>query len=348
MADWPRLVDAMWGEYSERRGELTSAPETLYIGGGTPSLMPSDLFRRLIDLFEISPSEFTIEANPDDVCAEKADAWLSAGVNRVSLGVQTFDDELLKSIGRRHDAATALRAYDILRERFDNVSIDLMFGLPGQTLSQWRQTVERAIAMRPEHISAYSLMYEEKTALTALRDAGRIKEADEELSLEMFSSLSRMLKEAGYEQYEISNYSLPGSRSRHNSAYWTGEEYLGIGPSAHSYDGDRVRRSNRPDLHRWLERFSTDGHAPQQKPFYDEELLSDEELQEERVMLGLRMKEGIDLKRFKADFGEMQTKSLLARASKWIEAGLLDQSDGHIALTEKGIMQSDTVMAELI
>ena len=196
LQDWSGFVDAVLKEFHDRSQEIIGWSEvTIYIGGGTPSLMPTAEFSRLMSgltgiLHELNPTviigEVTMEVNPDDVTAVRAQQWSEAGVNRVSMGVQTLVDKELKSIGRRHDAATAREAYGILRGYFDNVSLDLMFGLPYQTLESLRETLDGFLEMRPEHISAYSLMYEERSALTRMRDTGKLEETDEDISVSMF------------------------------------------------------------------------------------------------------------------------------------------------------------------
>ncbi|MDE6022867.1 MAG: radical SAM family heme chaperone HemW [Muribaculaceae bacterium] len=251
IADWHRYTDALIAELNERIEEMTCPLQTIYVGGGTPSLIPEDDFNRLIDAlrpFAGNVVEFTIEVNPDDVCQEKLELWKRGGVNRISIGIQSFDNQLLSIVGRQHDAKTANDAYNLARQYFDNISIDLMFGLPGQTVKMWENDVEEAIRLKPKHISAYSLMYEPGTALTALRDKGRLEEIPEEESESMFRILIEKLRNAGYDHYEISNFALPGFRSRHNSSYWLQIPYVGIGPSAHSYDGINSRRSNKSDL----------------------------------------------------------------------------------------------------
>lgn len=182
---------------------------------------------------------------------DKVAAWCAAGVNRVSMGVQSLMDSELKAICRRHTAGDAVEAYGLLRRSFRNISLDLIFGLPGQTPDSLRHTVDGFLDMAPEHISAYSLMYEELTALTRMRDRGTIDETAEADSVEMFAMVSDMFAGAGYEQYEISNYAREGFRSLHNSSYWKGLPYIGLGPGAHSYDGLRTRRENLPDLAAW-------------------------------------------------------------------------------------------------
>lgn len=328
---------------------------TIYIGGGTPSLMPADEFIRLSEALKPymdRVEEFTIEVNPDDVTDEMLDVWKRGGVNRISIGVQSLDNGLLSAMGRRHDSYTALTAYDRARQYFDNISVDLMFGLPGQTLRMWINDIRKIISLRPEHISAYSLMYEEGTALTALRDSGRMSEASEELSENMFVSLITELKNAGYEHYETSNFALPGFRSRHNSSYWYQSPYLGIGPSAHSYDGLRTRKSNRADLRGYLDYWKPlQGEASSKirhmENIMDIECLTDEELKEEYILTRLRTCEGIDLEDFKIRFGESEYSRLISRSERRIKDGSLIAYDNHLALAENAILISDSVILDL-
>lgn len=346
LADWQAFTDAVAREYAARRSELAdSETMTLYIGGGTPSLMPPEAIARLRDMIKIPVTEFTIEVNPDDVTAEKASAWLNAGVNRVSMGVQSLDDGELSRLGRRHDAACARRAYDILNRKFDNISLDLMFGLPGQTLESLSRTIEGFVEMSPQHISAYSLMYEERTALTRMRDAGTIEEQSEDMSIEMFRMVSAGLARAGYERYELSNYARSGYRSRHNSSYWQGIPYIGLGPAAHSYDGNRRRSSNVADVRQYVAFWQNDSVDPENAPA-DYEILTDEELREEMVLTRLRTVEGLDVNDFRRRFGELETLSLLSRAKK-IGHGLLTTAD-RICLTDDGVMIADDIISSLI
>lgn len=348
LADWPRLVSALLDEARVRVPELTGAGakcDTLYIGGGTPSLLPPGEFGRLAAgvLSLTGPvSEFTVEVNPDDVTGELADAWRGAGVDRVSMGVQSLVDDELRAIGRRHDSRRAREAYDTLRRRFGNVSLDLMFGLPGQTRRSLRESVAGVIDMRPEHVSVYSLMYEERTALTRMRDSGRIDETPEEESAAMFADISEMLDAAGYEQYEISNYSQPGFRSRHNSAYWSGEPYVGLGPAAHSYDGLRTRRANAPDVRAYISRWLDGGGDA-----VTVETLTDDELREEMIMTRLRTRGGIPLEEFRRRFGAVAFRSLLSASRRWVAGGLMEERDGTLALSRRGVMVSDEIIVSL-
>ena len=352
LANWESFARAVENEFSALSLPSEVFP-SLYMGGGTPSLAPAELISRFRRMIPVEVGEFTIEVNPDDVTEEKARAWREAGVNRVSMGVQTLNDDELKAIGRRHTADQAEKAYYILRKYFSNISLDLIFGLPGQTLSSLSATLDRFIEMRPEHISAYSLMYEERTALTRMRDSGKVEEIPDEDSVEMFRLVTSKLKEAGYERYEISNYALPGYRSHHNSNYWKGIPYIGLGPSAHSYDGDRTRRYNLPDLSLYIKEYGRNIKEDREdikeyrKNIEDNEILSEEELREEMIMTRLRMIEGLDLLEFEDRFGKEERISLEKRAKPFLSSGDLIYMHDHIALSESGVMISDEIISEL-
>ncbi len=352
IADWHRYVDALCSEFKERIKEMACPLRTAYIGGGTPSLMPADEFSRLSDFLQPyinNIEEFTIEVNPDDVDEKKLEIWKNAGVNRLSMGIQSFDDRVLTDLGRRHDATTARRAYELARRYFDNISIDLMFGLPGQTIEMWRHDLKEAIDMRPEHISAYSLMYEEGTALTVMRDSGRLEEASDETSEKMFLILIDELKKAGYDHYETSNFALPGYRSMHNSSYWIQKPYLGLGPSAHSYDGKRTRKANRADIRGYIDYWNP--RNIDKKPndtFYDTELLSDEELIEEYVMTRMRTRGGIPLEDFKKRFGEMAYSKIIDKCKALQDDGLLISNSDRISLNESVILISDSIILDML
>lgn len=351
IADWHRYVDALISELQHRINELTCHLRTIYIGGGTPSLMPAGEFDRFVMAlkpFASEVEEFTIEVNPDDLTAEMLEVWKRGGVNRLSIGIQSFNDKVLSAIGRRHDGKTAEAAYRLARNYFGNISVDLMFGLPGQTMEMWIEDVEKAVSLHPQHISAYSLMYEPGTAITSLRDSGRIDEIPEDMSRKMFALLTERLRSSGYEHYEISNYAVPGYRSRHNSSYWHQTPYLGIGPSAHSYDGDRHRKANSADirgyLHHWAP-LNTDSYG---RPYeVEEEWLTKDELREEYVMTRLRTRKGIPLDDFASRFGENERVSLINKSKKMLDDNLLELHDGHLAFVESAIMMSDSIILSL-
>lgn len=364
LADWPRFIDAITREASIRiqSAEFLSheSPLTLYIGGGTPSLIPPDDFQNLSSsLLRIigNPMEFTLEVNPDDVNPEKVATWHKAGVNRISMGVQSLVDSELLAVGRRHSSLDAENAFRMLRKAFSNISLDLMFGLPGQSVKSLGRSLDGILDLEPEHISVYSLMYEERTALTRLRESGKIPEIPEEDSEAMFYLVNRILGKAGYERYEISNYSKPGFRSHHNSSYWNGSPYIGLGPAAHSYDGFRTRSANMPDIKSYLEYYGRENASiaglkesiiKQTENIRSLEILSDTELREEMIMTRLRTAEGLSIPEFSNRFGPMATHYLLESAEKWISIGsLVISSDKFLSLTDKGIMISDEIISSL-
>lgn len=351
VSSWHRLISAFLAELDTRISDIKDWEKvTIYIGGGTPSLMPPGEFQRLMKglqerLLTANPNmeitEVTVEVNPDDVSDELAQVWKATGVNRISMGVQSLVDAELRAIGRRHDAETAVKAREILSQYFDNISLDLIFGLPGQTLGSLKTTLEGLIAMHPKHISAYSLMYEERSALTRLRDAGKIEETDEDITVRMFNLINDILSHEGLHRYEISNYSVPGFESCHNSSYWQGLPYVGLGPSAHSYDGAKVRRWNIADIGRYIDGVEND------TAYFDFETLDDMELMEERIMTGLRTSTGINLGDYERDFGIKEREMLLGKAKKMKDSGYVEEADGFLRLTDKGIMISDEIIVQL-
>lgn len=346
-ADWHGYIDSLIAELNNKRGQLPHKLRTIYIGGGTPSLIPPDEFKRLsvaLRPYLSDVEEFTLEVNPDDVSPALIALWKEAGVNRLSMGIQSFDDRMLAAINRRHSATGALDAYGMCRKAFDNISIDLIYGLPGQTMEMWRRDVEKAISLRPSHISAYSLMYEPGTALTLLRDRGAVEEVEEATEEEMMRFLVDSLRKAGYEHYEISNFALLGCRSIHNSSYWHQVPYLGLGPSAHSYDGRRVRSANVADIKGYIRYWKGEDHAV---AVSTEECLSDTELREEYVMTRLRTREGIDMADFRKRFGLKEYNRLLENSRMYLAEGNLILSDGFMSLSEEAIFISDTVILNL-
>ncbi len=350
-APWERLAAAIVREARLRSAEVCGSVRTLYIGGGTPSAMPAELLAdmcvRLRELFaeKIQLEEFTVEVNPDDVTEEFAESLLQTGVNRVSMGVQSFHDEELRAIGRRHTAAQAVRACSILSQ-IGNLGIDLIFGLPGQTLSSWADNVARAIELRPQHISAYALMWEPGTPLDIMRRQQRVCEVPDTTSAQMYEVLRRELSDAGYEHYEISNYALPGYRSRHNSSYWAGAPYLGLGPGAHSYDGRYLRRANPADIDGYLEYYS--GSECASETFFEDECLTDNDLREEYIMTRLRTAAGLSIDDFKTRFGRRESEALLKKAGPHIAARrLISSADGRLYIEPGSMLVSDSVIVDL-
>ena len=344
-----RYVEALIAEARLRHGELHGEQvKTLYLGGGTPSQLPLSLISRLViglrEIFSLDTvEEFTVEANPDDVTREWCEGMVSLGVNRVSMGVQSFEDSILRLIGRRHTAQQAMEAVGRLRTAgISNVSIDLIFGLPGQTLASWTESVQQAIALKPHHISAYGLTYEEGTRLWHQRERGEVIEVPEEQCLEMYRILVNLLEDAGYEHYEISNFALPGYHSRHNSSYWNDTPYLGLGAAAHSYDG-QVRRNNPSNLNAYIDKVLNGEVA------FQEEEMTRWERYDERVMLGLRTSQGVDLNKLRIDFGDKAWRHFTREAARHVASGnLFKTEDGRYVLTRDGIMLSDSIIRDLM
>ena len=306
--------------------------KTVYFGGGTPSM----LCERYIDdiLCSIRNSfchtqiqEITLEANPGDLSEDKLRGLREAGINRLSLGVQSFQDTLLHRLSRRHNGAEAIAAVKAARKAgFENISIDLMYGLPEQTMAQWMADIEQAIQLDVEHVSAYCLTYEEGTPLYRMLQKGEVSELDEERCNQMQDTLEEELEKNGIKRYEISNYAKDGYQSKHNGSYWTGAPYLGLGAGAHSYDGDYRRQWNPDDIGAYMATIQN-GQLP-----LEEEVLSEVDRYNEAVMLGLRTREGIHLNRF----SEADRLMILTESASFLREGLLEQADECIRATHAG------------
>ena len=316
---------------------------TIYLGGGTPSQLSIKQLERIFTTIYIynkveGTAEVTIEVNPDDVNLEFAKALFNMGINRVSMGVQTFDDERLKFLHRRHNAAQVPQAVETLfKAGFRNISIDLMYGFPNQTLNEWKTDIEKALELDVEHISTYCLMYEEGTPLYKQLEQGKVKEIDEELEREMYYTLIERLESAGYEHYEISNFAQKGYRSRHNSSYWKGTPYIGVGAAAHSFD-IKTRSWNVADIRKYIEGME------QGKRLYEEENIDADTSYNDAITVALRTKEGLDL----TTLSEEKRKYCMSNAKSHIDAKLLHIDNNHLALTKEGLFVSDMVMSDLM
>ncbi len=346
--DMNGYVDCLLQEWTLRRCELGGTPlKTIYIGGGTPSQLSENAIERLIGgLKSLGATgevvEFTVEVNPDDVTTDYMALLKRLGVNRVSMGVQSFCDNELRFIGRRHSALDACRAVETINGAgINNISIDLMYGLPMQTLDSLSRSVKQALKIKPSHISAYCLSYEEGTPLWRLRECGRVQETDEETIIEMGNMLTELLEDAGYEHYEISNFCLPGMHSRHNSAYWSDAPYLGLGASAHGYDG-KVRRYNVPDITQYMQRINAG------KTAYETEQLEWWEQFDETIMVRLRTRQGLDLNLVEKRFGRQAKEHALTSAQPHIVVGHMTLADDVLRLTRSGIMFSDSIIRDLM
>jgi oxygen-independent coproporphyrinogen-3 oxidase len=334
-----RFCEALLQELVGRdRRARSLLPSTIYFGGGTPTALNIAqlelLLRGFHETLELSQLvEWTIEANPGSVSARKAALLKKFGVNRISLGVQSWDEEMLKLLGREHNAPQAEESFRILRDAgFGNINVDLMFALPGQTDDQWRATLEKTLALQPEHISTYCLTYEEDTEFFLRHARGEFRQ-DADADAEFFKITMATLEDAGYQHYEISNYARPGFESVHNRAYWLGNDYLGLGPSAVSTIGMQ-RWQNVCDYRAYIDR-ALAGQSPRESS----ETLTDQMKRTERIALSLRTREGVSAGELK-DFGT-ETDELVA-------LGLLRQSNGNFILTPKGKGLTDSITEALL
>ena len=338
-----RYVNALCRELEIRKAYLDGAPiRTLYFGGGTPSRLSPDQIGQVVDSIRTaygidSLQELTVECNPDDITVEYVTALRRLGANRISMGVQTFNSELLRFLHRRHSANQAIEAVRMCRESgITNISIDLMYGLPCQTIEMFCDDLRVALSTGVQHISSYCLSYEENTPLQTLRDQGKLIPADDDLCSQMFTLMCDTLREGGFEHYEISNFCLPGFHSRHNSSYWDGTPYLGVGAGAHSYDG-RSRQWNPSDLDAYM------NGIEQGRPQYEIEHLSETDLYNERIMLRLRTAQGLNL----SLLTPQDRLSVLNSAHALIKDGLLLFAGNCLRIPEQHMFISDSIISSL-
>lgn len=342
-----KYINAVCREMELRKNYIREPFSTIYLGGGTPSLLDeaelTKLFLYINNVYDVDRNaEITMECNPDDITPEFTNMLSRLPINRVSMGAQTFADSRLRLLHRRHNSDEVKHAVKLLREAgIKNISIDLMFGFPDESLSQWKEDISAALALNVEHISAYSLMYEENTPLWKMLDTGKVKEIDEELSLTMFKELVCQLTDAGYEHYEISNFARPGYRSRHNSSYWHQVPYIGLGAAAHSFDLNS-RQWNVADLRLYIEEINN-GIIPMER----EELDNDTTFND-IITTALRTSDGIDLNALETRLGKRYRNTLISAAGKHIEQGLLEIRHDRLRLTSEGIFISDMVMSDLM
>ena len=341
-------VQALCQELDMRKDYLEGEDiETIYLGGGTPSQLTQkeleEIFSSLYNIYKVKEdAEITLEANPDDLTPEYIHMLRTLPINRISMGIQTFQEETLKLLHRRHTAQQAIEAVKHCREAgFQNISIDLMYGLPGETLETWKEDLQQAIALHPEHISAYHLIYEEGTALWKLREQNQVEEADEDLSVTLFKTLIEELTHAGYEHYEISNFCLPGLHSRHNSSYWIGKKYLGCGPSAHSFNGTS-RQWNVASLDKYIQSIQ------QGELDYEIEELDIYTRYNDFVITTIRTHWGMSLSHLRSTYGENLYQYCLRMAKPHLEQGVLEMKEDTLKLTKEGIFISDGIMSDLL
>ena len=334
----PRFCEAILAELHRHGKDRALLPSTIYFGGGTPTALTTSQLEFLLGGFrdELDLSgliEWTMEANPGSVSASKAALLQQLGVNRISLGIQSWDDDLLKLLGRDHRAEHLRDSFQILRDaEFSNINLDLMFGLPGQTIEQWRETLERTVSLEPEHISTYCLTYEEDTEFFVRHARGEFRQ-DSDADAEFFETTMSILQSAGYEHYEISNYARPGFQSAHNRAYWAGANYLGIGPSAFSTIG-LTRSQNIADFRRYSEAILAERSA-----IDSVEDLTPEKKRVERIALSLRTIDGT---------AEQLLRPFPDQTREFIRLGLLRKTENNFVLTEKGKALADSVAGAFV
>jgi oxygen-independent coproporphyrinogen-3 oxidase len=337
-----KYVDILCEELIERKDYLQEAVDTVYFGGGTPTLLTSADFEKIFYTLhsiygEDNNREITLEANPDDITTEYLESIRYQPFNRISMGIQSFDDRELQLLNRRHDAQSAKQAVRRLQQTgYKNISIDLIYGLPEQNTEIWIETLQQAIDLQIQHISAYHLTYEEGTPLYKQLKEGNLIPVDEEMSNCLFEMLIDTLTAAGFEHYEISNFARRGFQSWHNASYWNGTHYLGIGASAHSYNGFSRQWNKKmlaPDY--WVSG-------------YEIEILDEKTAYNDFVITRLRTMKGMDLNELAALFGESRKTYCLQQAQKTIANGLLHYENNFLRLTRKGIFISDSIMSDLM
>ncbi len=348
----PGLIDALIKEIDLQKEYLRNeAVETIYFGGGTPSLLNTEelslIIQKIRAVFSISPRpEITLEANPDDITEEKLIEWKQAGINRLSIGIQSFFDEDLQWMNRAHNAQQAMDNLLLAKKYFDNITIDLIYGTPQLTNEKWKHNVNTAITLNIPHLSCYALTVEPKTPLHKMIAQHKSENIDPDQQSEQFVLLMQWLEEAGYEHYEISNFALPalsaggrGWRSRHNSSYWQGKKYAGIGPSAHSFDGNS-RQWNIASNNAYIESIAK-GILP-----FEKETLTPTQKLNEYIMTSLRTIEGISFEKLRSQFN-IEEKELMKKAAKFIEAGLIETDRHSMKLTRPGRLLADGIAADL-
>jgi oxygen-independent coproporphyrinogen-3 oxidase len=341
-----QMVSAICLEISMRKEEQSEEVNTIYFGGGTPSILPADAIRKMLKIilnnYQVSNEpEITLEANPDDISTEKAAAWKEMGINRFSIGIQSFDQQYLKWMNRAHDAEQSFRCIDVIRNAgFDNFSIDLIYGTPGQTIGEWTNDVQQAIELKIPHLSCYALTVEEDTALHHLIKRGKKEKVDADEQALRFETLLEMTESAGYHHYEISNFALPGKESRHNSAYWEGIPYLGFGPSAHSFS-ENTRSWNIAHNPNYVNAILK-GIRP-----CTAETLSPMDTLNEYIMTSLRSSKGIYRANIINRWGKVYAQQIEENIAPYLTKGLAVLTNEGWKLTSQGKFLADGIASNL-
>jgi len=344
----PNLIDSIIKELDIRKDYLPdSAINTIYFGGGTPSILSKEQFSKIFEAifskYSVNENaEITFEANPDDLTTDFFESISSLPFNRISIGIQSFGDEDLKRINRRHTAIQAIESVRNAQQAgFKNISIDLIYGLPSQTLEKWEKQLDIALSLNVQHISSYGLTYEEGTVLWKQREKGILNVVEDETMNKMYSLLVKKMKQNSFEAYEISNFARPDFRSRHNTSYWKQEPYMGLGPSAHSYDLIS-RQWNVASIKDYIHAIETN------TVFFEREELTFEARYNDFVMVSLRTAEGIDLITLEHDFGLELAKYCLQNIKPFIDTKKVDFLDDKLRLTSDGILISNQILVQLM
>lgn len=345
------MVNAIIKELVLRKAEADDQVETIYFGGGTPSVLSNDEIEHLIqavyDNYKvIDRPEITLEANPDDLVSSRAESrdlfleYKNAGINRLSIGIQSFYEEDLKLMNRAHNAVEAEQCIQVATQYFDNITIDLIYGIPGMDDERWKSNIRKALDLGLPHISSYALTVEPKTALKKFIEKGIVSDVDDEQAQQQFHILADVLEAEGFVNYEISNFGKPGFFSKNNTAYWLGKKYVGVGPSAHSFDG-KQRSWNIRNNPTYIKKIN-EGELP-----LEIETLSKTDRYNEYVMTGLRTIWGVDLDRIASEFGANYQKYLNQQSAKFLEQGFLVIADGKLLTTKKGKFLADGIASDL-
>jgi oxygen-independent coproporphyrinogen-3 oxidase len=343
-----KFILALQHEIIQRKNYLgNESVDTIYFGGGTPSVLNESELSGIINFlhqhFNISKNvEITFEANPDDLSIEYMEEIYHSGIRRLSIGIQSFQNDILKKMNRRHDANQAIEAVEnAAKTGFNDISVDLIYGLPGLSSKQWKDDLKQVFNLPVQHLSAYHLTYHKGTPFYTWLKKGTLRALKENESILQFQTLIEMAKENGFEQYEISNFAKEGKYSKHNSSYWKGVKYIGLGPSAHSFNG--ISRSwNISHIESYMKAVEAG------LPYFEEEILTENNRYNEHILTRLRTIWGVSIDDLKEDFGDDKANYFRFNIDKYIRTGLVKQHNGIYYLTEKGMFVSDEIMANLM
>lgn len=339
-------VEALKKEIVLRKNYLGETVKTIYFGGGTPSLLSVKNIEEILDLLNknyeiISSPEITLEINPDTIDREKMESLKQLGINRMSVGIQSFDDEDLKYLGRRHDSRHAMQVLEDLKHTdFEKITLDLIYGMPTLTEEKWNKNLDIFFSTGITHLSAYALTVEPKTILGQRIEKGELQSVSEEETIRHYNILVERTKENGFEHYEISNFAKEGFRSQHNSIYWRDEKYLGLGPSAHSYDGDS-RQWNISNLTKYIQLIGNS------EDYFEKEILSRDDKFNEYVMTSLRTSWGCDIEKIERDYGKSYAHHFLKNIKKYLDNGEMLKENNTYFLSEEGKLFADGIAADL-